>query len=109
MTKRNARVEKGSGNVFADIGTRDAEEMLAKAQLAARITTIIDDRGLSQTEAAKLLGVDQPKVSGLYRGRLREFSLERLMRFVTALHRDVRIVVDGKPRRRQGKVVVDAA
>jgi predicted XRE-type DNA-binding protein len=109
MTRRNAQAEKGSDNVFADIGVRDAEAMLAKAQLAARITAIIDDRGLSQTSAAKLLGVDQPKVSALYRGRLREFSLERLMRFLTALHRDVRIVVDGKARGRRGKVVVEAA
>jgi predicted XRE-type DNA-binding protein len=83
--------------------------MLAKAQLAARITAIIDDRELSQTGAARLLGIDQPKVSALYRGRLREFSLERLMRFLTALHRDIRIVVDGEPKRRRGKVVVDAA
>ena len=109
MIRTRARAEKGSGNVFADIGVRDAEGMLAKAQLAARITAIIDDRKLSQTAAAKLLGVDQPKVSALYRGRLRDFSLERLMRFLTALHRDVRIVVDARPKRRPGKVVVDAA
>ena len=107
--KKNTRVEKGSGNVFADIGARGAEEMLAKAQLAATITGIIDDRGLSQTDAGKLLGIYQPKESALYRGRLREFSLERLMRFVTALNRDVRIVVDGTPRRRRGKVVIQAA
>jgi predicted XRE-type DNA-binding protein len=109
MTQKRVRAQKGSDNVFADIGVRDAEAMLAKAQLAARITSIIDDRGLSQTGAAKVLGIDQPKVSALYRGRLREFSLERLMRFLTALHRDVRIVVDAKPKRRRGKVVVDAA
>jgi predicted XRE-type DNA-binding protein len=109
MTRKSAGADKSSGNVFADIGVRDAEGMLAKAQLAARITAILDARGLSQTAAAKLLGVDQPKVSALYRGRLRDFSLERLMRFVTALHRDVRIVVDAKPQRRPGKVVVDAA
>ncbi len=108
MTK-NTRVEKGSENVFADIGVSGAEEMLAKAQLAATITAIIDRRGLSQTDAAALLGVDQPKVSALYRGRLREFSLERLMRFVTALNRDVRIVVDKTPRRRRGRVVIEAA
>jgi predicted XRE-type DNA-binding protein len=109
VKQRKPHAQKGSDNVFADIGVREAEAMLAKAKLAAQITAIIDDRGLSQTSAAKLLGVDQPKVSALYRGRLREFSLERLMRFLTALHRDVRIVVDTKPKRRRGKVVVEAA
>ena len=109
MNKQKTRAREGSGNVFADIGVRDAGEALAKAQLAARIIAIIDDRELTQTEAAKLLGVDQPKVSALYHGRLRAFSLERLMRFLTALHQDVRIVVDGKTRRRRGRVVVEAA
>ena len=109
MARRIIPVELGSGNVFADVGMRDADEMLTKAQLAAQITNIIRDRGLGQTEAAKLLGVDQPKVSALFRGRLRDFSIERLLRFLNALHRDVRIVIDAKARRRRGRVIVEAA
>jgi len=69
----------------------------------------LEERQLSQTQAAKLLGVDQPKVSQIYRGRLDDFSLERLMRFLTALHRDIRIVIDDKPRRGRGRVIVEAA
>jgi predicted XRE-type DNA-binding protein len=109
MARRIIPVELGSGNVFADVGVRDADEMLTKAQLAAQIANIIRDRGLGQTEAAKLLGVDQPKVSALFRGRLRDFSIERLLRFLNALHRDVRIVIDAKARRRRGRVIVEAA
>ena len=56
-----------------------------------------------------MLGIDQPKVSQVYRGRLDDFSIERLMRFLTALHRDVRIVIEEKPRQRRGKVTVEAA
>jgi predicted XRE-type DNA-binding protein len=82
-----------SGNVFADLGFPNAEEMLAKAELANKITTIIQRRRLTQARAAALLGVDQPKVSALKRGRLSGFSLERLMRFLILLGRDVQIVV----------------
>ena len=82
-----------SGNVFADLGLPNAEEMLAKAELAQKITAVIARRRLTQAEAAKLLGVDQPKVSALKRGRLSGFSLERLVRFLILLGRDVEIVV----------------
>ena len=87
----------GSGNVFADLGFPNAEEMLAKAELAQKITTIIELRRLTQAQAADVLGVDQPKISALKRGRLSGFSLERLVRFLILLGRDVEIVV--KPRR----------
>jgi predicted XRE-type DNA-binding protein len=66
-------------------------------------------RELTQAAAAKLLGIDQPRVSALFHGRLRQFSLERLIRFLTALRRDVRIVIEEKPGRRRGKVIVEAA
>ena len=88
----------GSGNVFADLDLPNPPEMLAKAELAQKINAIIARRRLTQAEAAKLLGVDQPKVSALKRGRLSGFSLERLMRFLLLLGRDVEIVV--KERRR---------
>jgi len=109
MAKRKVAVSVGSGNVFKDLGLENAEELLAKAKLAARIVQILEERKLTQTQAANVLGIDQPKVSQVYRGRLDDFSIERLMRFLTALHRDVRIVIDEKPQRRRGRVTVEAA
>ncbi len=85
--------EVSSGNVFADIGHPDPDTALAKAQLARQIATIIEQRGWTQVEAAAALGIDQPKVSALMRGRLREFSADRLLRFLTRLDRDVDITV----------------
>jgi predicted XRE-type DNA-binding protein len=93
---RNDAVERiyaSSGNVFTDMGLPDAEERMAKAELAHQICLLIKAAGLSQTQAAKRLGVDQPKVSALMRGRLKEFSTDRLMRFITALDRDVVITI----------------
>jgi predicted XRE-type DNA-binding protein len=82
-----------SGNVFDDLGLPDAQARLAKAELARRISTIIGERRLTQSMAAHILGVDQPKVSALISGRLAGFSLERLMHFLTLLGQDVEIVV----------------
>lgn len=86
-------VRTGGGNVFADLGLADAGERLAKAELARQIGMLIRDAGLTQARAAARLGVDQPKVSALLRGRLKDFSTERLMRFVTALDRDIVIAI----------------
>lgn len=93
----------GSGNVFADLGFPNAEEMLAKAELARRITAIIARRRLTQAQAAGVLGVDQPKISALKRGRLSGFSLERLVRFLILLGRDVEIVVKERHPARRGQ------
>ena len=93
MSKKTPKHEVGSGNVCADLGLPDAAELHAKADLAYEISRIIDQRGLTQIEAAEILGVDQPKVSALVRGRLDGFSLERLSRFLNALGKDVEIVV----------------
>ena len=103
MTKRPREpgVTKGSDNVFADLGLPDVEELLAKAQLASAISDIIDDRELTQAEAAELLGTTQPKVSNLVRGRLEGFSLERLARFLNSLDRDIEIRVKPRPRSRE--------
>jgi predicted XRE-type DNA-binding protein len=90
------QVTESSGNVFADIGVPEPEEALAKAEIAMRICELISERGLSQRKAAAVLGVDQPKVSALVRGRLEGFSLGRLFRFLNALDRDVEIII--KPR-----------
>lgn len=109
MATKKGEVTLGSGNVFKDLGLKNPEELLAKAKLAARIVQILEERKLSQTQAAKLLCVDQPKVSLIYRGRLDDFSVERLMRFLTALHRDIWIVVGEKRRRGRGRMIVEAA
>jgi len=93
-------VERSSGNVFEDLGVPESAEMLAKAELAARIAEIISERRLTQAGAAKVLGIDQPSVSDLVRGRLRGFSSDRLFRFLNALGRDVEIVIS--PKRRAG-------
>jgi predicted XRE-type DNA-binding protein len=85
--------EIGSGNVFADIGLPNAEEHLVKAQLVFKIDRLMKERGLKQAEAARLLGVKQPDVSKMLRGDFRQFSVERLLRFLVALGQDVEIVV----------------
>lgn len=90
----------GSGNVFADLGFPQPEELLAKAELAHKITSIIKQQRLTQAQAARLLGIDQPKISALNRGRLSGFSLERLMRFLVLLGSNVEIVVKPKTRSR---------
>lgn len=87
------RITKSSGNVFADLGVRNPEEALVKAQLAQAISQTIDAKGLTQAQAAELLGVDQPKVSRLVRGQLAGFSIDRLFRFLTLLGRDIEIIV----------------
>lgn len=94
-------VYHGSGNVFADLELPDADEMLAKAELSRQILSIITKRQLTQTQAAEILGIDQPKVSALMRGRIKGFSMERLFHFLNALGCDVQIVVKPKPRSRQ--------
>ena len=85
---RNARgrmhVEESSGSVFADLGLPDAEERLVKADLALEIGRILQQRQLTQRAAAELMGIDQPKVSHLLRGRLAGYSTERLLHFLTA-------------------------
>ena len=88
---KQKRVSAEDRQCFSRSRLKNPEELLAKAKLAARVVQIIEGRGLNQTQAAKLLGVDQPKVSQIYRGRLDDFSIERLMRFLTALDQDVRI------------------
>jgi predicted XRE-type DNA-binding protein len=103
-------VTRGSGNVFADLGLPNAEERLAKAQLAYAIAQAIEERGLTQRQAAALMGIDQPKVSHILRGRLADFSTERLLGFLTGLGRDVEIVLKKAPRsRKQGRLRVVAA
>jgi len=106
--KAKVKITPSSGNVFADLGLPRPEERLAN--LALEIERVLRNRGLSQAEAAKILGIDQPKISALRNGRLSGFSVERLIRFLNALDRDVEIVVKPKPRsRRRGQILLKAA
>ncbi len=95
-------VHDSTGNVFQDLEMRDADERLAKAELARLVRREIGARGLTQAEAARLLGIQQPDVSDLTRGKLARFSITRLERFLNALDLEVRIQVGprppGKPR-----------
>ena len=90
-------VHASSGNLFADLERPDAEEALARVRLAQQIAEIIERKALSQADAAVLMGLDQPKVSALVRGRLSGFSTDRLLRCLMLLGQDVEIVVRDKP------------
>jgi predicted XRE-type DNA-binding protein len=94
------KVQRGSGNVFADLGLENSDELMVKAELAYKISSIIAKLGITQVEAAKLLGIDQPKISALINGKLSDFSTVRLFRFLNSLGRDVEIVVKDKSKSR---------
>ena len=105
MDTTRTAVERGSGNVFADLGLPDTDAHLVKAGLVSHIDDIARERGITQAEAARLLGLSQPDVSRLLRGDFREYSLKRLFRLLNALGRDIDIVIrpprsvaDGKRR-----------
>jgi predicted XRE-type DNA-binding protein len=107
---RDARIARGTKNVFADLGYPDAAERQAKLRLAYALNSLLQQRKLSQSEAAKVLGVSQPKVSALRNYKLAGFSVERLMNLLTALDRDVDIVIRKRPRsRKAGRITVVAA
>ena len=89
----NKKYEAAGGNVFKDLGLPNAEEHLIKAKLVYKIDAILKDRKLKQVEAGKLFGIPQPDVSKMLRGEFRQFSVERLLRFLVALNHDVEIVV----------------
>lgn len=91
--QQNTIWEEGSENVFADLGMLDAEEKLAKAKLAFKINEIIKKKRLKQFQAAKLLNLDQSKISLINCGRLKDFSVERLAHLLTLLDQDVEIIV----------------
>lgn len=84
-------VTESSGNIYADVGFPEAEIMEAKAELVSRIADIIEERGWTQTEAAQRVGLSQPKISELLRGKFRGFAMERLLRILTQLNQDITI------------------
>jgi predicted XRE-type DNA-binding protein len=94
------KVEAGSGNVFADVGLEDAEKHFLKAQIVGELYRLTAEFKLTQTEAGKRMGISQPEVSRLFKGNFREYSVERLMNFLTAFDRDVEIIA--RPRRKLG-------
>lgn len=95
-------ITRGTSNVFADLGYVDAAERQIKTRLALAVNELLKARKLKQREIATLLGVPQPKVSALKNYRLDQFSVERLMEFLTALNQDVDIVI--RPRDEKSKV-----
>jgi predicted XRE-type DNA-binding protein len=103
MSTRKIEYTEGSGNVYQDLGFADSEEHLAKAKLAMRIEEVIDKKKLKQSEAAKILEINQPKVSALMNGQLSGFSMERLIHFLNLLNQDVEIIVRNKPPRRKAQ------
>ena len=105
MTRRK-QIHNSTGNVFRDLRIRNPEQYLAKAELAARILKIVDERGLTQVATGNLLGINQPKVSALLNGRLDGFSSDRLFRFLNALGCDVQITVSRPHPRTRGRVHV---
>ncbi len=98
MAQRQYR--KSSGNVFADLGLPKPDDLLAKAELASKIIAEIQRRRLTQSQAAEILRIDQPKVSALKQGQLSGFSIERLMRFLLLLGCDIEITVKGGAKSR---------
>jgi predicted XRE-type DNA-binding protein len=96
-----SKIEKGSMNVYADLGLADADEMLVKAQLATKIAEIIKLRKLTQTQAAIVLGIPQPKLSNMLRGRFHGISETKMIECLTLLGRDVQILIKAAPKARK--------
>jgi predicted XRE-type DNA-binding protein len=106
MTKRaDTKVRRGSNNVFADLGFADADGHLLKAQLVSRIVDIIQKQKLTQSEAARLLGLSQPDVSRLLKGQFRDLSVERIMRLLMRLGYAVDIVIKQPGGKRCGPII----
>ena len=100
----------GGENVFADIGLPNPDEILAKAKIGSVIQDVIEFRGLTQSKAADIMGIDQAEASKIVRGRLGEFSMDRLLSFLLRLGLDVDIVIHTQPQsERQGEMTVACA
>jgi predicted XRE-type DNA-binding protein len=109
LKQTRERIVPSSGNVFADMGLLDAEELDTKVRLGAALCRIIEERGLTQAQIGTTLGINQPKVSALLNYKLEGFSIERLMRFLVALGHDVEISIKAGPRSRSARIAVKAA
>jgi predicted XRE-type DNA-binding protein len=100
MTRKKIEFDVSSGNVFADLGLDDAEELYTRAALGVQVMKILRERGLSQQDAADVLGIKQPEVSAIMRAKFGKFSQERLIGFLNKLNQKVTIQVS---RRRKGE------
>ena len=98
---RRSQIVKGSDNIFADLGLPDSETHFLKAKIVAEIYRLTNERKLTQAGAGKLMGISQPEVSRMFKGNFREYSVERLIGFLTAFDRDVEIV--SKPHKKSGR------
>jgi predicted XRE-type DNA-binding protein len=98
---RKVKIEVGSSNIFADLGLPDADTHFLKAQIVSEIYRLANERKLTQAQVGKRIGITQPEVSRMFKGHFREYSIERLMGFLTGFDRDVEIVV--KPHKKTGK------
>ena len=101
MKTRKTAIERSGPNIFADLGLADADSHFLKAQIVAEIYRLAKARRITQAKIGKLLEISQPEVSRLFRGQFREYSIERLMRFLARFDRDVEIVA--RPHRKKGE------
>lgn len=99
---RKIKVEVGSGNIFADLGLPDADTHFLKAQIVSELYRLANERTLTQAQMGKQIGISQPEVSRMFKGHFREYSVERLIEFLTSFDRDVEIVV--RPHKKAGKL-----
>lgn len=106
---KKIKVTPSTGNVFADMGYENPEDALTKAKIASRICEILKSKKLTQVAAAKILGIDQPRVSDLIRGRLRRFSTDKLFGFLKSLDQDIEIIIKPKRTNKSAEVRVLAA
>jgi predicted XRE-type DNA-binding protein len=107
--KRKIEITVGSDNIFADLGFPDAETHLLKAQIVAEIYRLVTEWKLTQAAAGKKMHISQPEVSRLFKGHFREYSVERLMDFLTHLGRDVEIVTRPAKRSKEGRITFSRA
>ncbi|MGO8673303.1 MAG: helix-turn-helix domain-containing protein [Capsulimonadaceae bacterium] len=108
-TTEQVMIERGSDNVFADLGLPDADELLAKSKLVRAISAAIKERKITQKELARLTGIDQSKISQLLNGKISGFSSDRLMHILTKLDQDVVIIVMPRPSNEQRPAYVSVS
>jgi predicted XRE-type DNA-binding protein len=105
--KRRTNITAGSGNIFADLNLPDAETHFLKAQIVSEIYRLINERRLTQVQAGRRMGISQPEASRMLKGNFREYSIDRLMEFLTTFDRDVEIVV--RPHKKPAKPVASGS
>lgn len=109
MTRR-AKIEASSGNIFADLGMPDAGTHFLKAQIVSEIYRLANERKLTQTQAGSRMGISQPEVSRMFKGNFREYSVDRLMSFLTTFNHDIEIVVKPhRPSNKTGRITFTSA